>query len=259
MRFKWLAAIVGLTLSGCQGVDEADVGAERALVVSIAASLTSVMEPLTASYRRSGGALVELNFAASSVLAAQIVNGAPVDLFISADRFQMERVVAAGRVADPGPVDLLSNRLAFVAPAGSTLAVAAPADLLEVAAARIAIADPSAVPAGVYARAYLKTEGLWNLLAPRLFPTQNVRAALATVEAGDADVGIVYDTDARSTSRVTTLFVVPASRGPQITYPAAVLTDSAMGADARRFLDYLSGEAGRLVFEAAGFGLAERH
>ena len=141
MRFKWLAAIVGLTLSGCQGVDEADVGAERALVVSVAASLTSVMEPLTASYRRSGGALVELNFAASSVLAAQIVNGAPVDLFISADRFQMERVVAAGRVADPGPVDLLSNRLAFVAPAGSTLAVAAPADLLEVAAARIAIAD----------------------------------------------------------------------------------------------------------------------
>ena len=227
--------------------------------MSSAASLIPVLEPLAASYTRSGGATVELNFAASSVLAAQIVNGAPVDLFISADRFQMERVTTAGRVAQPGPVDLLSNRLAFVAPAGSPLALAAAGDLLVAESARIAIADPTGVPAGVYARAYLEAAGLWEALEPRLLPTQNVRAALATVEGGDAEVGIVYDTDARSTSGVKTLLVVAEGEGPVIAYPAAVLTESTMSAEARRFLDYLLGADARAVFEAAGFGLAGAH
>ncbi len=249
---------VCLALTGCGGTEVPDGAVRSSLVVSAAASLTPVMEPLAAAYLGSGGARVELNLAASSVLAAQIVNGAPVDVFISADRFQMDRVVGAGRVADPGPVDLLSNRLAFVAPAGSPVTLDDPAGLLTLDAARIAIADPTAVPAGVYARAYLEAEGLWELLGARLLPTQNVRAALATVETGDAEVGIVYDTDARSTPRVTTLYVVPAVEGPPITYPAAVLTDSTMAGEARRFLEYLWSGDGRRVFEAAGFGLVER-
>ena len=227
--------------------------------MSAAVSLTEPLERAADDFERESGiAAVELNLAGSSTLAAQILAGAPVDLFISADERQMERVVAESLVDAETRVVLLSNRLAVVTPAGEGAAPGNAAGLQAEAFRRIAIGDPAGVPAGVYARRYLASLGLWDALASRTVPTRSVRAALAVVEAGDADAGIVYRTDARSSDEVAVAFEVPEDEGPAIAYPAAVLADAPNRAGAARFLDYLQGETARDVFRQAGFIVPDR-
>ena len=253
--------LITLALLACVGCGPADGDGEQArrgrpLLVSAAISLTGVLEPLSAAYERDTGTRVELNLAASSALAAQIIAGAPVDLFISADLFQMDRVAEAGLVRTRTRVDLLSNQLVIVvpvAPAGVTASVTSPASLLEPMFGRIAIGDPDGVPVGVYARAYLESVGLWDAIRERMVPTRSVRAVLTTVETGVADAGIVYRTDAMSSDRVRVVFEVPVPEGPKIAYPAA-LTQAATNPDAAaRLLAYLHGPEARVVFEQAGF------
>ena len=226
--------------------------------MSAAVSLTEPLERAADDFGRDTGTAVELNLAGSSILAAQILAGAPVDLFISADERQMERVAAESLVDAETRVVVLSNRLAVVTPAGEGAAPGNAAGLQAEAFRRIAIGDPAGVPAGVYARRYLASLGLWDALAPRTVPTRSVRAALAVVEAGDADAGIVYRTDARSSDEVAVAFEVPEDEGPAIAYPAAVLADAPNRAGAARFLDYLQGESARDVFRQAGFIVPDR-
>ena len=118
---------------------------------------------------------------------------------------------------------------------------------------RIAIADPEAVPAGVYAKQYLQKVGIWDELAPRIVPAGSVRAALSAVESGAADAAIVYRTDARIATHATVAWVVPASEGPPIRYPAAVIRTSSVPEEAQRFLDYLRSAAGMRVLTRFGF------
>ncbi len=226
--------------------------------VSAAVSLTEPLERAADDFERESGIAVELNLAGSSTLAAQILVGAPVDLFISADERQMDRVAAESLVDAETRVVLLSNRLAVVTPAGEGAAPGDAAGLQAEAFRRIAIGDPAGVPAGVYARRYLASLGLWDALAPRTVPTRSVRAALAVVEAGDADAGIVYRTDARSSDEVAVAFEVPEDEGPAIAYPAAVLADAPNRAGAARFLAYLQSAAGCDAFRQAGFIVPER-
>jgi molybdate transport system substrate-binding protein len=210
-------------------------GAE--LRVSAAASLTDVLRELGATYQKRTGTEVVFNFGASSTLATQIAHGAPADVFVSADERQMDRVPTTVRRK------LLSNVLVVVVPGASR------ADWLT--AQRIAIANPETVPAGVYAKQWLMSKGLWTRLAPRMIPTDNVRAALAAVEAGHADAGIVYRTDARTSPRVRVALVV--NDGPAISYPGAVLKGAANPKDAARFLDFLASPAAKAVFRRHGF------
>ena len=227
----------------------------RPLLVSAAVSLTGVLEPLSAAYERDTGSRVELNLAGSSALAAQIIAGAPVDLFISADRFQMNRVVDEGLIRTETRVDLLSNQLVIVAPVAAVTPVTplTPAALLEPMFGRIAIGDPDGVPVGVYARAYLESVGLWNALRDRMVPARSVRAVLATVETGAVDAGIVYRTDAMSSDRVRVVFEVPVPEGPTIVYSAALTTQATHPEAAERLLSYLQGLEARVVFTQAGF------
>lgn len=226
--------------------------------MSAAVSLTEPLARAADDFGRDTGTAVELNLAGSSTLAAQILAGAPVDLFISADERQMDRVAAESLVDAETRVVLLSNRLAVVTPAGEGAAPGNAAGLQAEAFRRIAIGNPAGVPAGVYARRYLASRGLWDALASRTVPTRSVRAALAVVEAGDADAGIVYRTDARSSDEVAVAFEVPEDEGPAIAYPAAVLADASNRAGAARFLDYLQGETARDVFRQAGFIVPDR-
>jgi len=230
----------------------ADRTAPNALIVSAASSLTTVLEPVSVAFERSSGVKIELNLAASSTLAAQLIAGAPVDLFISADQAQMNRVEAEGLIRVASRVDLLANQLVVVAPLDTTLKMRSPEGLGELAG-RIALAEPLVVPAGVYARTYLESIGLWGQLQARLVPTRNVRAALMTVEAGEVDVGIVYRTDALSSDKVTEVFAVPIADGPGIRYPAAVTTGSANPGLAEQLLTYLRGPEAGARFEEAGF------
>lgn len=218
--------------------------------MSAAISLTDALQEIASAYRATGEGEVRFNFAGSNVLARQIVNGAPSDLFISADEAQMEYVQRTGAIDVATRIPLLGNRLAIVTAPGATPVTDVQA-LRRVR--RIAIGDPAAVPAGVYARQFLEAAGMWEALQPRLLTLGNVRAALAAVESGGAAAAIVYESDAHASRRIEIGFVVTGPHAPRIVYPAAVVSRSKNDGAARRFLEFLRGPQARQVFERHRF------
>ena len=222
------------------------------VTVSAAVSMTEALEEISTAYRSAGGGPVRLNFGGSNVLARQIVNGAPVDVFISADDQQMDLVDKAGLVAAGSRVPIAGNQLVVVVSERSQ-AVASVQDLLDVKIRRVAIGDPAAVPAGVYARSYLEKGGLWPRLESKVVPSANVRAALAAVQNGSADAAIVYATDARIASGLKVAVTIAGHDAPAIAYPACVIRSARQAAAASRFVQFLRGpEAGRIL-ERHGF------
>ena len=157
--------------------------------VLAAASLTDALEKIAAGYKADQ---IVLQFGASSMLARQIEAGAPADLFLSADERTMNALAANKRIDPTTRVSMLSNTLVIM---GSRRMH--PRQLADKRIRSIALAEPSSVPAGIYARAYLEKLGIWDAVAPKVIPTENVRAALAAVDSGNADAAIVYKTDAR--------------------------------------------------------------
>ena len=230
-----------------------NTGERPRLHVAAAVSLSEVLEAASRKYEQATGERVVLNFAASNVLSRQIEEGAPVDVFVSADVNQMERLVVRDLVATDTLADLLANQLVVVTPAGRPLPSPAPGGLMDPAVRRIALGDPAAVPAGVYARCWLERLDLWSRVESRLVPSGSVRAALAAVEAGNADAAVVYLTDARTSRAVEVAYVVPLGQAPPIVYPAAVLAGSRAGGRARRYLSWLRGPEAASIFTAAGF------
>jgi molybdate transport system substrate-binding protein len=222
------------------------------ITVSAAVSLTDALTAVGEAYARTGGS-VRFNFGASNVLARQIVNGAPVDVFISADEAQMDMVAAAGLLQDGSRLDLVRNQLAVAVPSDRPHTFQSIRDLADSRYKRIAIGDPAAVPAGVYAKQYLEKEGLWTALQDRLVPAGSVRAALAAVESGAADAAIVYRTDVRVALRAKVAWVVPADRGPRILYPAAIVKGTAALVESKRFVAFLMGDTAARIFERFGF------
>jgi molybdate transport system substrate-binding protein len=220
------------------------------IVVSAAASLTEVLQPLAEAFEKQSGVKVVLNFGASNTLARQIAAGAQVDLFLSADEAQMNMV--ADRIEPGTRIDLLSNQLAIAVPDDRPQRFNSAKDLADPRIRRVALGDPAAVPAGVYAKAYLERIGIWPAVASKVVPAGSVRLALAAVENGAADAAIVYKTDIPTARRAREAFVVPLEEGPRIRYPAAVIRGR-NGADARRFLEFLQRDEAAQVFARAGF------
>jgi molybdate transport system substrate-binding protein len=222
------------------------------LVVSVAASVSDALEEIAGLYRAATGVTVAVNAGGSNMLARQIIEGAKAGLFLSADEIQMNNVEKAGRLVAGTRTPLLANELVIVAPADSkdlTLA-----HVLEGRVTRLAMAEPNAVPAGVYGRQYLEHEGAWARLEPKVVPFPTVRAVLSAVEAGRVDAGIVYRTDALQ-SKARIVAVVPAKQHPylHITYPVAVIAGPSE-TEAKRFLEFLKGPQARAVFDRRGFG-----
>ncbi|HET9298861.1 MAG TPA: molybdate ABC transporter substrate-binding protein, partial [Candidatus Polarisedimenticolaceae bacterium] len=166
---------------------------------------------------------------------------------------KMDRLDKTGLLLEGTRRSVLSNALVVVVPRGSNLRLTGPADLAAPAVRALVLAEPSTVPAGIYARQYLRSVGLWSKLIDRIVPTENVRGALAAVEAGNADAGIVYRTDAGISQKVEVAFEVPAADGPPISYPFAVLKRTRDPEAARKFLAYLLSPAALDVFRKAGF------
>jgi molybdate transport system substrate-binding protein len=245
-----IKSLAGLVLAWCVSL-QLTVGAE--ISVFAAASLTDVMKELAKTYEAQSGDKLVFNFAGSNALARQIKEGARADVFFSADEAQMSGLEKAGLIADGSRESLLSNTLAVVAPKESAITSLTLEDLARPQIKRLALADTKTVPAGVYARACLEKLGLWKDVEPKVIPTENVRAALAAVESGNVDAGIVYKTDASISKNVKIVFEVPASEGPRISYPVAVVRESKNFEAARRFLDYLKSEEALTVFENYGF------
>lgn len=224
------------------------------LVVSVAANMQDALAEIAGLYRAATGVTVAINSGGSHTLARQIVEGAKAGLFISADSIQMDHVERAGRLVPGTRTPLLTNELAVVvpsdAPARLTLAT-----LLDGRVARLAMGEPSSVPAGVYGRVWLERQGAWPRLAPKVVPFPSVRAVLSAVAAGRADAGIVYRTDAM-TANVRVLARVAAAEHPylDIVQPAAVVRGP-FESEARRFLDFLKTAPAREVFQRRGFGV----
>jgi molybdate transport system substrate-binding protein len=220
--------------------------------VFAAVSLTDALKEIGAAYRAEGGTKISFNFAASNTLARQIEEGAPADVFISADEPQMNRLQNGNHIVAESRRAVLSNTLAVIALAESQLAAASAADLAA-QVGRLAVADPRLVPAGVYARSYLERARVWEQIAPKVIPLENVRAVLAAVESGNVDAGFVYQTDAALTKKCRIIFQVPAADAPPIRYPAALVHSSKQQVEAAKFLDFLRSDAARAVFEKYGF------
>jgi molybdate transport system substrate-binding protein len=243
---------LALVLAAAQGCGRPDT---PPLHVAAAISLSEALEQATRRYEQATGERVTLNFAASNVLSRQIEEGARVDVFISADERQIERLVVRNLVASDSVVDLLSNQLVVVTPQGRPLPAPAPAGLTHPAVRRVALGDPAAVPAGVYARRWLERLDLWTSLEGRIVPSGSVRAALSAVETGNADAAVVYRSDALGRTSVTVSYVVPVEDAPAIIYPAAIVASSPAADRARRYIDWLRGPDATAIFTAAGFAL----
>ena len=232
-------------------VDASGQGSSRQVVVSAAVSLTEVLQQLAPMYQARTGERVVLNLGSSNTLARQISFGAGVDVFISADEAQMNAVAA--RIDPASRVDLLSNQLAIAVPDDRPRAITSARGLLDPAIRRVAIGDPAAVPAGVYAKQYLQMLGIWSELSTKIVPSGSVRLALAAVESGAADAAIVYRTDVATATHAREAFVIPATEGPRIVYPAAVVRSGSNPDGARRLLAFLRSAEATAVFTRAGF------
>jgi molybdate transport system substrate-binding protein len=230
----------------------------RAATVNVfaAASLTESLKEAAAVYSNKSQDKIVFSFGASSTLARQIEEGAPADIFFSADEAKMNELEKNGLIVGSTRRTRLSNTLVIVVAVGAAVSMRSAKDLAQPAIKRIALGDPRAVPIGVYARQYLERLGLWKVIEPKVVVTENVRAALAAVETGDADASIVYRTDAMVSKKVQVAFEVPLAEGPHIAYPMAVVKSAIDPEAAKRFLEFLNSKTAGEIFEKHGFALA---
>ena len=223
------------------------------VTVFAAASLTESLKEIAAAYEKHCGDKVLFNFGASSLLARQIEEGAPADIFFSADEAKMDGLEKKGLIVKETRKSRLSNTLVIVVASEKGAAIESPKDLTTDKVKRLALAEPRTVPAGIYAKEYLRKQNLWAAVEAKIVPTENVRAALSAVETGNAEAGIVYKTDAAISKRTRVAYEVPAQDAPAISYPMALVKESKQTEAAKKFLQHLdSGEATR-VFEKSGF------
>ena len=229
--------------------------AQDTLTVFAAASLKNALDEVNAAYSAKSPGKIVVSYAASPALMKQIEQGAPADVFISADLDWMDYGAQKKLIKNDTRVNLLGNRLVLVAPKDSKIGdvtIGPGFDLATFAGdRRIAIGDVRAVPAGKYAKAALETLGAWSAAAPKLAMAENVRTALALVGRGEAPLGIVYETDARVEPNVKIVGVFPADSHPPIAYPFA-LTATAKPA-AAQYLSFLRSQAAKAIFEKYGF------
>jgi len=221
--------------------------------VFAAASLTDSLKEIATAYEKQSRDKVAFNFGASSFLARQIEEGAPADIFFSADEAKMDGLDAKGLIVKETRKSRLSNSLVIVVASEKGAAITSPKDLATSKVKRLALAEPKTVPAGIYAKEYLQKQNLWKALEAKVIPTENVRGALAAVEAGNAEAGIVYKTDAAISKKVRVAYEVPAIDSPAISYPMAVVKESKQLEAARRFLSRLDSEEAGRIFKKFGF------
>jgi molybdate transport system substrate-binding protein len=245
----WSAA---LSLCGCGGGDSADRSG-RAVVLFAAASTSDALDEIRERFRRETGVEVTASYAASSTLAEQIAYGAGADVFVSASTKWVDYLDRHENGLVAQRRDLLGNRLVIVVPADSPLDLHKPEDLLGKEIRHLALADYTAVPAGIYARQALTKLGLWQRLKEKVAAGTDVRSALSYVETGAAEAGLVYATDAAVSTSVKVAVEIPTDLTEPICYPVALLRQGAGNPKAESFYRYLSSPQAAAVFRKHGF------
>ena len=259
MGVNWLNAgmAAAMAIGAAYTLPGTHAAAGRPVTLFAAASLKEALDGVLLAQRKAGGGEITVSYAGSNALARQIEQGAPADIFISADEDWMDYLAARKLLRGGSVVPLLENALVMIAPRE----IPEPEQIIRpdriilaqrLHSGRLALADTSSVPAGRYARAALEYLGLWNDFSSQLAQTGNVRAALLFVARGEAPLGIVYATDAMSEPRVTTVYRFPAGSHPLIIYPAAIVQGS-KHPQAAAVLDYLKSQQAQAIFKTHGF------
>lgn len=230
--------------------------AEDPVRVYAAASLTNAITDIAKAWEADGHPKSTLVFAASSALAKQIENGAPADVFASADRKWMDYLAQRKKIDPATKVELLGNDLVLIAPRGKAFAITVDKgfDLAGAYKGKLCTGEPDVVPVGTYAKQALTALGWWSGMSSRVVGTDDVRTALAFVERGECPLGIVYATDAAISEKVEVVGRFPAGSHDPIVYPFALVDGAQGGAGA--FLDYLRTDAAQAVFRKYGFSSA---
>jgi molybdate transport system substrate-binding protein len=225
------------------------------LTVFAAASMKNALDDIDAAYTAKSGVKIAASYAASSALAKQIEQGAPADIFLSADTDWMDYTTAKKAIDEPTRVNLLGNSIVLIAPKDSkvdNVAIGSGFDLAKLAGdGKIATADVKSVPVGKYAKASLEKLGAWTAAEPKFAMTENVRAALALVARGEVALGIVYSTDAKVEPGVKIVGTFPPDSHPAIIYPVAATTTAK--SEAADYLAFLRSATAKAVFEKYGF------
>ena len=251
--FARLVAIFSL-FAALTGTPQTAV-AQETITVFAAASLKNALDDADAVFTKATGIKVVASYEASSALAKQIEQGAPADVFISADLRWMDYATEHKLIKPDTRVNLLGNKLVLIAGKDSKLSnmtIGQGFDIAKLAGdGRIAVADVKAVPAGLYAKAALEKLGAWAAAEPKLAQAENVRATLAFVARGETPIGIVYETDAKVEPKVKIIGVFPDGSYPPVTYPAAATVSSKP--DTAKYQQFLRGNAAKAIFETYGF------
>lgn len=253
LGLRLVAAAGGLAAMLSFGLPSAR--ADGDVVVFAAASLKNALDAVDAAWKAESGKSATASYAASSALAKQIEEGAPADVFISADLDWMKYLADKKLIKDGSDVKLLGNRIVLVAPkdSGAKAEIAPNFDLAALLGdGRLAMGDVKAVPAGKYGKAALEKLGVWSSVEGKIAQAENVRAALKLVSTGEAPLGIVYQTDATAEPGVKVVGVFPEDSHPPIVYPVGVTADS-KSADAAAYVKYLQSAKAKELFEAQGF------
>jgi molybdate transport system substrate-binding protein len=228
---------------------------DKTLTVFAAASMKNALDDIDAAFTAKTGVKVSASYAASSTLAKQIEQGAPADIFVSADTDWMDYATSKKTINEPTRVNLLGNSIVLVAPKDSKIdnvAIGPGFDLAKLAGdGKIATGDVKSVPVGKYAKAALEKLGAWQAAGPKFAMAESVRAALTLVARGEAALGIVYSTDAKVEPGVKVVGTFPADSHPPIIYPVAATTTAKP--EASGYLDYLRSSAAKAVLEKYGF------
>ncbi|UWU85096.1 molybdate ABC transporter substrate-binding protein [Bradyrhizobium yuanmingense] len=228
---------------------------DKTITVFAAASMKNALDEIDAAYTARTGVKFSVSYAASSVLAKQIEQGAPADVFVSADTDWMDYAIAKKTINEPSRVNLLGNSIVLIAPKDSkidSVTIAPGFDLAKLAGdGRIATGDVRSVPAGKYAKAALEKLGAWQAAEPKFAMAESVRAALTLVARGEAVLGIVYSTDAKVEPGVKIVGTFPADSHPAIIYPVAAT--STAKPEANGYLAFLRSAAAKAILEKYGF------
>jgi molybdate transport system substrate-binding protein len=255
--------ILGIVAIGlqCRGIYSAQIGSSPGIspasadeiTVSAAISLKDALDEIAHLYSTEHpSAEVHFNLGGSGTLQRQIEQGAPVDIFISASPKEMDSLQSRGLLMPDTRRDLVKNSVVLIVPTGST-SISGFQDLTKAAVKTVAVGEPQTVPAGKYAQEVLTHFGIYDQLKTKLVLAKDVRQVLTYVETRNANAGIVYATDAKISKKVAVVATAPADSHSPVVYPAAVVKNSKNPAGAKAFLEFLSGEKARTVFQKYGF------
>ena len=254
-RRIFLTAILALTAVSSSGLYAQQ---KKEIIVSAAASLRDAFQEIGAIYEKQTGVKPNFNFAASGVLQQQIETGAPVDVFASAAQQQMDNLQKKGLLIDETRRNFTGNSLVLIVPVNSKLGVKSFEDIADAKVARIAIGNPKTVPAGQYAQDSLTAMKLWEKLQPRFIPAENVRQVLDYVSRDEVDAGLVYASDAViAEGKIRVVAQAPKGTHEAIIYPIAVLKDSAVKAEAVKFIELTQSKTGKDILAKYGFANPE--